>query len=155
MAFLLNSVFADSCPLAGLESAARWEFWRQARSADRLPAKVEERIRGVFHLGVADPLPLVRQNSLQDYHAHLAAYLSFPFRASHCEEMEPLVLDNSVLATGLCDPARIPLQSAAGIFCEVVFCHTMRLPLALLRVDPWNPNCQMIEDYWYWFWNCR
>ncbi|MGO9111397.1 MAG: hypothetical protein ACLP9L_19395 [Thermoguttaceae bacterium] len=65
------------------------------------------------------------------------------------------MLDGSVIATGLCDPARTLLDSATGILCEVVFRSRVRLPLALLKVDRQNPNCQMIDDYWYWFWNCR
>ncbi len=97
----------------------------------------------------------MRRNALRDYYAHLARFLSFPFRASHCEEMEPLVLDNSVIATGLCNPARTPLDSTTGILCDVVFRNAARLPLALLKVDPRNPNCQMIDDYWHWFWNYR
>jgi hypothetical protein len=24
-----------------------------------------------------------------------------------------------------------------------------------LKVSPCNANCQMIDDYWHWFWNCR
>jgi hypothetical protein len=155
MALLLNSPVDESCPLAGLESAAFREFRRLSTTLDRSPAKVEQRIRDVFHLDAADPLPLVNPKSLQDYHAYLAARLSFPFRASHCEEMEPLVLDNSVVVIGLCDPDRIPLQSATGIICKVLFCDTLRLPLGLLKVEPRNPNTQVVDDYWYWFWNCR
>jgi hypothetical protein len=152
MAPLLNPVVAESHPLVVLERAAL--RWRQSRSADRFPAAVEDRIRRVFHLGLTDPLPLVRQNALRDYHAHLAEFLSFPFRASYWGEAEPLVLDTAI-ATGLCDPARMPLDSATGSLCEVVFRNAVRLPLALLKVDRWDSNCQMIDDYWHWFWNCR
>jgi hypothetical protein len=114
---------------------------------------LDTRLRWVFHMGPAEALPRVRQKSLQEYHTHLARFLSFPFHASHCEESEPLVLDNSVFVTGLCDPSRIPLDSMTGIVCEVVYRNQPRLPLALLKVDPLNPNGQMIADYWLWFWN--
>ncbi|MGA2616185.1 MAG: hypothetical protein ABSF26_01170 [Thermoguttaceae bacterium] len=148
---------AESRPLAGLQRSAAWDrLWRRSPSEDRFAkGAVEARIRGVFHLDATDPLPLVHDNTLRDYHAHLARCLSFPFRASHCEEAEPLVLDSSVLVTGLCDPVRTPPDSVTGVLCEVVFRNTARLPLALLKVDPRNPNRQMIDDYWYWFWNCR
>ncbi len=156
MVSLGNPLVAESHSLAGLERAAPWALWQPSPREDRLPeGTADDRIRRVFHLGASDPLPLVREDALRDYHAHLATFLSFPFRASHCEELEPLVLDGSVIATGLCDPVRTPLDSATGILCEVVFRNTMRLPLALLKVDPRNPNCQMIDDYWHWFWNCR
>jgi hypothetical protein len=156
MVSLLNPVVVGSRPPAGLARAAPWALRRPSPSGERFPERtVEDRVRWVFHLGATDPLPPVRRNALRDYHAHLARFLSFPFRASHCEEMEPLVLDNSVIATGLCNPARNPPDSATGILCEVVFRNTASLPLALLKVAPWNPNCQMIDDYWHWFWNYR
>jgi|SRR5271166_345780 len=151
---LLNPVDAENCPLVFLDRPNRWRLW-QSPSENRVPGAVEDRVRRVFRLGATDPLPLVRRNALRDYHAHLAALLSFPFPASYCEEAEPLVLDGSVIVTGLCDPARTLLDSAMGILCEVVFRRNVRLPLALLKVEPWNPNSQFIDDYWHWFWNCR
>jgi len=152
MVSLLNPVVAEDHPLGVLQPAAC--AWRYLPSADPFPTTVEERIRGVFHLRATDPLPLVRRNTLRDYHAYLAACLSFPFRASYWGEAEPLVLD-PVIATGLCNPAQTPLDSAAGTLCEVVFRRVARLPLALLKVDPQDPNCRMIDDYWHWFWLCR
>jgi hypothetical protein len=152
----LKPVVAEIHLLTGLKSGSPWELGREAVFEDRFPqGTFDDRIRWVFHLGAKEPLPLVCEGSLGDYHKHLTRFLSFPFRASHCEETEPLVLDGSVIATGLCDPARIPLNSSTGILCEVVYRNSERLPLAVLKVEPWNPNCQMIDDYWQWFWNCR
>jgi len=116
---------------------------------------MEDRIRRVFFLGATERLPLVRRDTLRVYHAYLASVLAFPFRASHWEEMEPLVPDGSVRATGLCDPARNPLDSERGVLCDVTCRKAARLPLALLKVDAAHPNCQRIEDYWHWFWNYR
>jgi hypothetical protein len=147
MVAMLNPVVVEGHLLAGLERVAPWSLWR--------PLPSEDRIRWVFHLGATDPLPLVREKTLRHYQAHLARFLSFPFLASYCEEMEPLVLDGSVIAIGMCDSARAPLDSSAGILCEVIFRDAVRLPLALLKLDPRNANCQMIDDYWHWFWNCR
>jgi len=147
-----NPVVVESPPLGNFERPAL--AWRQAPPVVRLPTTVEDRIRRVFELGVTATLPLVRQSSLRDYHAYLATFLSFQFQASYWGEAEPLVLD-TVIATGLCNPARIPLDSTTGILCEVVFRNATRLPLALLKVDPRDPNFQMIDDYWHWFWNCR
>ncbi len=152
MVSLLNPVAGESYPPVVLKRAAL--LWRQSPFEDRFPASLEGRIRRVFHLGAKDPLPLVRRDTLRDYHVYLATFLAFPFRASYWEEAEPFVLD-TVIATGLCDPARIPLDSSTGSLCEVVFRNAVRLPLSLLKVAPWNPNCQMIDDYWHWFWNCR
>lgn len=156
MVLQFDPVATQIHPLAGPAWTASWDLWRQWPSEDHFPEDtVEDRLRWVFHLGATDPVPLVRRNALWAYHIHLARFLSFPFRASHCEEMEPLVFDGSVFVTGLCDPVRTPLDSTTGILCEVVYRNKLRLPLALLKVDPRDPNCQMIDDYWYWFWNCR
>ena len=57
-----------------------------------------------------------------------------------------------VIATGLSDPIRVPLDSARGILCEVVFGEITRLPLACWGREPNDPNYQLIEDYWHWFW---
>jgi hypothetical protein len=151
---MLNPVVVESCPQP-LEWTVPGEFWRQSPFADRFLEGVQARIRGVFHLGAVEPLPIVRQGSLREYYTYLARALSFPFRASLCEEMEPLVLDGSVIATRFCDPIETPFNSAKGILCEVDFPHAVRLPLALLKVVPWNHNCRMIDDYWHWFWNYR
>lgn len=142
-------------PWSGADWSASWDLRREKANTDFFRMSVENRIRRVFHLGAAEPLPLVRRKALWIYHLHLARYLSFPFRADHCEEMEPLVFDRSVLAKGLCDPLRMPLDSTIGVLCDVEFRNKTRLPLALLRVDPRDPNSQMIDDYWHWFWNCR
>jgi hypothetical protein len=150
---LRNPVVPESQPPAVLERAAL--VWRQSSAEDLLPGTVEDRIRRVFHLDATDPLPLVGRDALRDYHAHLAAFLSFPFRASYWKEAEPFVPDSSVIAIGLCDPARTPLDSATGILCDVVFRNAVTLPLALLKVDPGDPHCQLVDDYWHWFWNCR
>jgi hypothetical protein len=156
MVSLPDPVVAENRWLAAMERSAVAALRRPPPSDDRFSARVvEDRIRKVFRLGATDRLPSVCEESLRDYHAYLAKTLSFPFRASRCEETEPLVLDDSVIATALCDPARTPLDSAAGILCEVVFRRIARLPLALLKVEPSNANCQIIDDYWHWFWNCR
>ena len=151
-----KSLATEGIPLIGGERIAPWVLWRPSSSTGWSPGgSVEDRIRRVFHLDRGDPLPLVGQDALGDYHAHLARFMSFPFRASLCEEMEPLVLDSSVIVVGLRDPLRTPLNSAMGIVCEVIFRNVATLPLALLKVGPWNPNCRTIDDYWHWFWNCR
>ena len=152
MVSLLDPLASEGYPLGVLPPATFVR--RHLPSADEFSPTAEDRIRGVFHLGPTDPLPLVRRNSLRDYHAFLARFLSFPFSASYWGEAEPLVLD-IVIATGLWSPARSPLDPAAGTLCEVVFRNVARLPLALLKVDPRDPNCQMIDDYWHWFWLCR
>ena len=131
MVSMLNAVAAEAHPLAGWEWTSPWHLWRQSLPQYRYLRMVEDRIRHVFCLGLADPLPLVRQNTLRVYYAHLASVLVFPFRASHCEEMEPLVLDGSVIANSLCDPARTPLDSGRGILCEVTFRNAAKLPLHL------------------------
>jgi hypothetical protein len=154
MVTLFNPDVVESCSRTW-EWTLPKELWRRSPYEDWFSRLAEDRIRCVFRLGLKDRLPLVRQNTLRTYHTYIAAALSFPFRASLCDEMEPLVLDGSVIATNLCDPARVPLDSMQGILCQVIFRNKARLPLALLKLDPWDPNCRVIDDYWYWFWNCR
>ena len=59
--------------------------------------------------------------------ADLAKSLSFPFRASYWKEAEPLVLDITVIATGLFPPGSgpIPLDSGGG--------HSLRSRLSQRR----------------------
>ena len=127
---------------------------RSAPASER--SAVDDRLRGVFTLGPSDPLPKVSVASLQRYGDYLVPRLAFPFNANYCEEAEPLVFDGSVTATGLITSICTPLDVPHGLSCKTVFRgNPVILPLAILKLDPGHPNCQLIDDYCRWFWNNR
>jgi hypothetical protein len=117
----------------------------------------EDRIRKVF--GVADeaPLPPVDDGALTVYFDHLAASLAMPFEALYCQnggEMRQLI--HYVRVTELLDPRQARNHNLHGLFCKAEnLKEGWELPLAELGVRDDNPNCQLIDDYAYWFVNCR
>jgi hypothetical protein len=121
------------------------------------PPSQDDRIRKVFGLSEESPLPLVRQETLAVYHDHLAANLSLPFDALYCQnsgEIRQLIY--YVHVTELVDPRRSRNHSLHGLLCKAKNHKEMlELPLAEFGVREDNPNCQLIDDYAYWFVNCR
>jgi hypothetical protein len=82
--------------------------------------------------------------------------LSFPFKADHYAETEPLVFDHAVTVVGLLDPEKHPLDVSCSLLCTAfVRGHPVKLPLAELKPDDNSINRRLIDDYWYWFWNCQ
>jgi hypothetical protein len=126
----------------------------------------DDRIRKIFGLADDAPLPLVREETLASYHDFLAAQLEFPFEALFCQnggEMRQLV--HYVRVLGLVDPRHSRNHSLHGLLCKVeqhkeVKGHkgvkeVVDLPLAEFGVFEDHPHCQLIDDYAYWFVNCR
>jgi hypothetical protein len=117
----------------------------------------DERIRRIFGLPEDAPLPLVRQETLAVYFDHLMAQLSLPFEALYCQnggEMRQLI--NYVHVMELVDPRRSRNHSLNGLLCKAKnHKDYLELPLAEFGVQEDNPNCQLIDDYAYWFVNCR
>jgi hypothetical protein len=117
----------------------------------------EDRIRNVFGLSREASLPLVGQDSLAAYHEYLAAHLALPFEALYCQgggEMRQLI--HYVRVTGLIDPRQARNRNLHGLFCTAQnHKESLEVPLAEFGVREDNPNCQLIDDYAYWFVNCR
>jgi len=117
----------------------------------------EDRIRKVFGLPDEAPLPRVDDEALATYFDHLAASLLMPFEALYCQtsgEMRQLI--HYVRVTELLNPRQIRKHNLHGLFCKAENSkEAWELPLAELGVRDENPNCQLIDDYAYWFVNCR
>jgi hypothetical protein len=117
----------------------------------------DDRIRKIFGLPEESPLPLVRHETLAAYFDYLMAQLSLPFEALFCQnggEMRQLVY--YVHVTELVDPRRSRNHSLHGLLCKAKnHKDLLELPLAEFGVREDNPNCQLIDDYAYWFVNCR
>jgi hypothetical protein len=108
-------------------------------------------------LGVRGGVPTVSEETLARYHKYLAAHLSMPFVAYYPQptnsreetEFRRVVVE-------LLDPTRYACDEIDGIFCKT--CQgdfEVNLPLIELHLPEDSPNCQLIEDYWYWMWNWR
>ena len=117
----------------------------------------EDRIRTVFGLPADAPLPCVNEETLTRYHIHMAGKLALPFEALYCQtsgEMRQLI--HYVRVTELTDPRQGRKHNLYGLFCKARNVkEVLELPLADLGVRDDNPNCQLIDDYAYWFVNWR
>jgi hypothetical protein len=120
--------------------------------------EAEQRRRVFAALGLRDDrLPPVSEELLARYHKYLSENLSFPFRARYPEPTtaaEEAEFECTVLE--LLDPSKHIGDDFDGIFCKTrKGKYEVNLPLVELEVSQDDPNFQMIEDYWYWFWNSR
>jgi hypothetical protein len=121
------------------------------------PLNQDDRIRKVF--GVSDdvPLPLVGEDTLAAYYNYLNANLTLPFDALYCQnggKMRHLI--HYVQVTELLNPAQSRSHLTHGLFGKAMHHREpLELPLAEFGVMEDNPNCQLIDDYAYWFVNCR
>jgi hypothetical protein len=117
----------------------------------------EDRIRRIFGLPEETPLPSVNDQSLATYFDYLVSSLSLPFDALFCQnggEMRQLI--HYVTVMEMTDPRQARNHSLHGILCVAQNTkESLHLPLAELGVRDDNPNCQLIDDYAYWFVNCR
>ena len=117
----------------------------------------DDRIRKIFGLSEESPLPLVRHETLAAYFEYLMAHLSLPFEALYCQqggEMRQLIY--YVHVTELVDPRRGRNHSLHGLLCKAKnHKDFLELPLAEFGVQEDSPNCQLIDNYAYWFVNCR
>jgi hypothetical protein len=117
----------------------------------------DERIRRIFGLSDEASLPAVNDFSLATYYEYLAQNLVMPFDALHCPAgNEARQLIHYLHVIELCDPRQVRLRNLYGLFCRAQNAkEAMDLPLADLGVREDNPNCQLIDDYAYWFVNWR
>lgn len=122
-----------------------------------LPAS-DVRSRIMDALAVTDgDVPAVSEETLSRYYEYLSANLSFPFVAYYPEPAnsgEETEYRCTVLE--LLDPSRYLGDEFEGIFCRTIKGrYEINLPLDELLVPQESPQSQLIEDYWYWFWNFR
>jgi hypothetical protein len=98
------------------------------------------------------PLPQVMMSTLARFYAYLANHLDFPFQALYADTRPPVrQLVRCITVTGL-----LPVAGSAsrGIHCRVEGVQGIReLPLVEIGLPDDHPNCQIIDDYAYWFLN--
>lgn len=117
----------------------------------------DDRIRLVFGLPDEAPLPLVGEVTLTAYYDYLASTMLIPFEAIYCPTSGDLrQLIHYVQVTELADPRHVRKQNPHGLFCKAQNSKAvLSLPLAELGVREDNSNCQLLDDYAYWFVNWR
>jgi hypothetical protein len=117
----------------------------------------DDRVRKVFGLPDKAALPRVAAGSLASYHEYLLGQLALPFEALYCQndgEMRQLI--HYVRVTELINPGEGRKYNLHGLICRAQdLKEIVELPLAELGVRDDNPNLQLIDDYAYWFVNCR
>lgn len=117
----MHPVFRNRCERDGLDEESSWlgEEDLEPDVGDRLPLEQptqivtrplsmtdqDDRIRAIFGLTSDDPLPESTYENLRQYHAYLAANLSFPFEAAYWEETGPFESSHrrKVKVAGLAD----------------------------------------------------
>ena len=118
------------------------------------PREEEKRIRAVFDLPEGARLPRVTLATLAQYHAYLTRRLSVPFQGLYADTEYPVRHTvRYVTVLGL-----LPLAGRAsqGIHCEVAGAASeSRLSLVDIGLADDHPNCQLVDDFTYWFANCR
>ena len=117
----------------------------------------EDRIRNIFGLVDDSPLPLVREETLATYYDYLVAHLATPFDALYCQnggKMRNLIHYVKVLE--LLNPRHSRNHTHQGLFGKAQHHRELlELPLTEFGVMEDNPNCELIDDYAFWFVNCR
>jgi hypothetical protein len=120
----------------------------------------DDRIRRVFGLSEGARLPSVNDQSLGAYYNYLIESLAMPFDALYCPPAggdSTRQLIHYVHVVELTDPRPgLMHNNLHGLFCKAQNAKQMLdLSLADLGVREDNPNCQLIDDYAYWFVNGR
>lgn len=117
----------------------------------------EDRIRKVFGLAEDAPLLRVSDQALTAYYDYLVTNLLLPFDALYCPTGTDIrQLIHYVRVTELLHPLQGSQHNLYGLFCRAMNAkQVLDLPLSELGVRDDNPNCQLIDDYAYWFVNCR
>lgn len=120
-------------------------------------ASQEARIRRVFGLPEESPLPSVCERTLAEYHDYLKTHLAIPFEGLFCQnggEMRQLI--HYVQVIELIDPRHARNPSLHGLLCRAQnHRNILEVPLAEFGVREESPNCQLLDDYAYWFVNCH
>lgn len=119
------------------------------------PLDQEGRIRRVFGVPEDATIPPVAEATLATYHDFLIDNLAFPFDALVCQhDGESGHLIGYVKIVGLVDPRSRRNHVVQGLVASAENHKSdMRKPLAEIGVQEDNPNCELIDDYSYWFVN--
>jgi hypothetical protein len=120
------------------------------------PSLQERRIR--LAVGVTrGPLPPITRQSLCSYYSYLLDRLTFPFEGQYAEErLFQRAIVASVTVAGIVRPDETPDLENSGILATALRAQQeLHVPLSDIEIGEGSPNFQLLEDYWYWFWNSR
>ncbi len=121
------------------------------------PLSQDDRVRKVFGLSDDAPLPPVSESSLAVFFGYLCQHLSLPFEGLYCQnggEMRQLI--HYLQVTQLIDPRQARNGCLQGLLCRAQnHKETREIPLIEVGVREESPNCQLMDDYAYWFVNCH
>ncbi len=133
--------------------------WTRPTAVVEEPSSSERRRRRILAaLGLASgPLPRVDDDTLSRYYRYLSANLPLPFTAYYPrpkDAKEEIEFRCTVLE--LLDPALHLGDAFDGIFCKTRKGeYEINLPLIELDSPQNSLTFQLIDDFWYWFWNWR
>jgi hypothetical protein len=133
--------------------------WAGPAPVAESPTPSERRRRRIMAaLGLTGgPLLKVDEETLSRYYRYLSARLPLPFTAHYpapTSAQEAAAFRCTVLE--LLDPAMHLGDGLDGIFCKTRKGeYEINLPLIELELPEDSPAFQLIDDFWYWFWNWR
>jgi hypothetical protein len=112
----------------------------------------DDRARMVFGLTGDDPLPVIDNESEQQYLDHLKTRLTFPFNADDWSgPVQHSVAKPPITVVGFASPSAI--DAADGILCEAQLEEkTEQRALVHLVVHKEDPNSRYVDDYKHWRW---
>jgi hypothetical protein len=127
-------------------------------AADKSPAMSYQEHRIKAALGSeGNRILKVNDETIFRYYEYLKTHLSFPFPACYPEPINTQETSRHFcIVLELLDPNKYIGDEFDGIFCKTrKGKYVINLPLIDLDVPPDSPNFQLIDDFWYWFWNWR
>jgi hypothetical protein len=116
----------------------------------------EGRIRAILGVAGDEPMPRVRLEALRQYHAHLAANLTFPFEGRLSDPIGPHRDTRSPLSVlRLLDPVKdYEPEEMYDLVCKAEQNGgRIELPLDRIDVPDGSPSRQLLEDYRWWMRN--
>ena len=131
--------------------------WNDIKVVPQFIPQLNQQDRIIEALGSVNRILRVHKETLSRYYKYLKEHLCLPFLArfpkpatfQEEDEFRCTVLE-------ILDPAKHLGDGFDGIFCNIhKGIYEINLPLIDLYLPEDSPNSQFIEDYWYWFCNCR
>ena len=119
--------------------------------------ELSQKNRIIKALGSVSQIPRVDEESLSRYYEHLREQLCFPFPAHFPKPMNSEEEDEfRCTVLGLLDPQEYMGDGFDGIFSKTKKGkYEINLPLIDLYLPEDSFGFQLIDDYWYRFWNWR
>jgi len=132
--------------------------WNSIKVVHESCPQLNQKDRIIEALGAwGEHSPRVDGETLSKYYEYLSARLSFPFTAHYPQPRSSLEdVQYRGIVLELLDPTKYICDEFDGLLCKTRRGkYEVNLPLIELEIPEDSSNFQLIEDYWYWFWNCR